>query len=85
MSKQRLARWVVKAIEVAFSSAGVPSPEGVVAHYTRGMAASWALFKFVPLELVCAAAGWISSLTFSRFYRLNAAASLAASREGISL
>lgn len=75
MSKQRLARWVVRAIEVVFSSAGVH--------------ASWALFKVVPLELVCAAAGWISSLTFSRFNHLNVASSLATSvlhaGEGISL
>lgn len=66
MSKQRLAHWVVKAIEVAFSSAGVPPPEGVVAHSKRGIAASWALFKFVPLELVCAAAGWISLFSFTK-------------------
>ena len=40
VSKQRLARWVVRAIELAYSSAGLAPPTGVVAHSTRGMAAS---------------------------------------------
>ena len=79
VSKQRLARWVVRAIELAYSSAGLAPPTGVVAHSTRGMAASWALFRGASLEEVCAAAGWASSLTFARFYRLNVASSVAAS------
>ena len=53
VSKQRLARWVVRAIELAYSSAGLAPPTGVVAHSTRGMAASWALFRGASLEEVC--------------------------------
>ena len=79
VSKQRLVHWVVKAIELAYSSAGLAPPTGVVAHTTRGMAASWALFRGASLEEVCAAAGWISSLTIARFYCLNVASSVAAS------
>lgn len=77
LSKQRLARWVVQAIALAYDSAGVPPPRGVVAHSTRGMATSWALFKGAPLEDICAAAGWASSGTFARFYRLNVNSSVA--------
>ena len=76
VSKQRLARWVVRAIELAYSSAGLAPPTGVVANSTRGMAASWALFRCASLEDVCAAAGWASSLTIARFYRLNVACSV---------
>ena len=79
VSKQRLARWVVRAIELAYSSAALAPPTGVVAHSTRGMPASWALFRGASLEEVCAATGWASSLTFARFYRLNVASSVAAS------
>lgn len=77
LSKQRLARWVVQAIALAYDAAGLPPPRRVVAHSTRGMATSWALFKGAPLEDVCAAAGWASSGTFARFYRLNVASSMA--------
>ena len=77
LSKQRLARWVVQAIARAYDSAGVPPPEGVVAHSTRGMSTSWALFRGAPLEDVCAAAGWASPATFARLYRLNVGSSVA--------
>lgn len=73
VSKQRLARWVVRLIELAYHSMGRPPPKGVVAHSTRGMGASWALFKGASLEEVCVAAGWSSSLTFAKFYRLDLA------------
>lgn len=73
VSKQRLAKWVVRLIELAYHSAGMPPPQGVVAHSTRGMAASWALFKGASLEDVCAAAGWTSAMTFAKFYRLDVA------------
>lgn len=61
------------------SSAGVSPPIRVIAHFTRGMTASWALIKCVPLEEVYAAAGWTSSLTFGQFYCLNVASSVASS------
>ena len=76
VSKQWLARWVVRAIELAYSSA---PPAGVVAHSTRGIVASWALFRGASLEEVCAAAGWASSLTFAKFYHLNVVSSVGGS------
>ncbi len=73
MSKQRLAKWVVRLIELAYHGAGMTHSQGVVAHSTRGVAASWALFRGASLEDVCASAGWSSSMTFAKFYRLDVA------------
>ncbi|KAL0198304.1 hypothetical protein M9458_006844, partial [Cirrhinus mrigala] len=39
-SKQTLSHWIVDAITLAYESLGLPSPLGVKAHSTRGMAAS---------------------------------------------
>ncbi|KAL0187924.1 hypothetical protein M9458_015023, partial [Cirrhinus mrigala] len=39
-SKQTLSRWIVDAISKAYDSSDLPSPLGVKAHSTRGMAAS---------------------------------------------
>ncbi len=77
VSKQRLAKWVVRLIELAYHSAGMTRPQGVVAHSTRGVSASWALFRRASLEDVCAAAGWSSSMTFAKFYRLDVATTVA--------
>ncbi len=41
------------------------------AHSTRGVASSQALFRGVPLEDICVAAGWPSLHTFVRFYNLD--------------
>lgn len=76
MSKQRLAKWVVKLTELAYGSLGMSPPAGVVAHSTRGMAASRELFRDASLEEVCSAAGWNSSLTFAKFYCLNIASTV---------
>ncbi len=75
--KQRLAKWVVRLIELAYHSAGMTPPQGVVAHSTRGVATSWALFRGASLDDVCAAAGWSSSMTFVKFYRLDVATTVA--------
>ncbi len=53
VSKQRLVKWVVRLIELAYHSAGMTRPQGVVAHSTRGVSASWALFRGASLEDVC--------------------------------
>ena len=57
LSKSRLSHWV-----------GTPVPPGVRAHSTRGVAASWALWRGASLASICSAA-------FTRFYRLYVAAS----------
>lgn len=74
LSKQRLSHWIVEAISQAYSSRGLPLPQGVRAHSTRGMAASWALFKGASVSDICAAASWSSPHTFVRFYRLDVTA-----------
>lgn len=53
---------------------GLQPPEGLQAHSTRGLAASWALFRGVFLQDVCAAASWSSPLSFVCFYMLNVSA-----------
>ena len=71
VSKQRMSKWVVEAISLAYESAGQPSPLTVRAHSTRSMAASKALLSGVSLHDVCDAAGWSSPHTFVRFYDLD--------------
>ncbi len=70
-SKQRMSKWVVEAISLAYESAGQPSPMAVRSHSTRSMAASKALISGVALQEVCDAAGWSSPYTFVRFYSLD--------------
>ncbi|KAI2644351.1 ORF V: Enzymatic polyprotein [Labeo rohita] len=62
-------RWIVDAI--TYESSGLPSPLGVKAHSTRGMAASKAFLAGVPMQNICNAAGWSTPLTFIRYYELD--------------
>ncbi len=66
-SKQRMSKWVVKAISLAYESAGQPPPMAVRSHSTRSMVASKALISGVALQVVCDAAGCSSPHTFVRF------------------
>ncbi|XP_029924002.1 uncharacterized protein LOC115371027 [Myripristis murdjan] len=75
LSKSRLSHWVVDAIRQAYVLSNVPIPSGVRAHSTRGVAASWTLWRGASLASICSAATWSSPSTFTRFYRLNVAAS----------
>ena len=59
---------------MAYSGNGMQPPAGLRAHSTRGMAASWALFKGVSIQDVCTAASWSSPSTFARFYSLDVTA-----------
>ncbi len=52
-AKQTLSRWIVDAIIVAYESSDLPSPLGVKAHSTRGMAASKAFFFWRRLHITC--------------------------------
>ena len=74
IAKQTLSHWIVEAIQLAYSSAGVAAPVGLRAHSTRGVATSWALFRGVSIQDVCNAASWASPLTFARFYSLDVTA-----------
>ena len=73
--RSSLSRWVVDAIKMAYDSAGVPVPEGLRAHSTRGVAASWAVTRGVSVEEVCMVANWSSPSTFLTFYNLDVSAS----------
>ncbi len=70
-SKQRISHWVRHAISLAYEARNLPSPLSLRAHSTRGVASSQALFRGVPLEDICVAAGWPSPHTFVRFYNLD--------------
>ncbi len=71
VTKQRLSRWIIDAIKLAYSSLGQLCPMGVRAHSTRGIASSWAWSIGVSIAEICAAAGWASPSTFARFYNLE--------------
>ncbi len=70
-SKQRISHWVRDAISLAYEARKLPSPFSLRAHSTRGVASSQALFRGVPLEDICVAAGWSSPHTFVKFYNLD--------------
>ncbi len=59
------------AISLAYEARKLPSPLSLRAHSTRGVASSQALFRGVPLEDICVAAGWSSLHTFVKFYNLD--------------
>ncbi len=70
-NKQTLSRWIVDAITTAYESSDLPSPLGVRAHSTRGMATSKAFSSGVLMHDIFNAAGWSTPLTFVRFYSLD--------------
>ncbi|XP_047223474.1 uncharacterized protein LOC124869581 [Girardinichthys multiradiatus] len=73
LSRQRLARWIVEMISVAYSLQDQPLPSGVRCHSTRSLSTSWAAMTGVPLEAICEAASWTAPSTFARLYRVNVA------------
>ncbi len=66
-----ISHWVRDAISLAYEARNLPSPLSLRAHSTRDVASSQALFRGVPLEDICVAAGWSSPHTFVRFYNLD--------------
>ena len=62
LSRQRLSHWIVEAISLAYECKGLQAPQGLRAHSTRGMAASWALFRGVSVKEICAAASFCEVL-----------------------
>nr|XP_054595475.1 uncharacterized protein LOC129162961 [Nothobranchius furzeri] len=71
VTKQRLSHWIAEAISMAYSCQGIQAPVGLRAHSTRGLSASWALFRGLSIQEICAAASWASPLAFARFYKLD--------------
>lgn len=71
VSEQRLSYWIVDAIALAYASMGQDCPFRIRAHSTRAIASSWAWSKGTSIQDICFAAGWSSSNTFARFYKLD--------------
>ncbi len=71
VTKQRISRWLVDAITLAYSSSGLQCPIGVRAHSTRSITSSWAWSSGVSISDICEVAGWPSPSTFARFYNLD--------------
>ncbi len=69
--KQRLSKWIVDAVMLAYSSLGLQCPIGVRVHSTRGINSSWAWSSGVSITEICAVAGWATPSTFARFYNLD--------------
>lgn len=58
IEKKPLSHWIMEAIILAYKSCGfLPL---VSAHYTRGKATLWALFKGSSVNGICAAVSWAS-------------------------
>ncbi len=58
VTKQRLSKWIVDAVMLAYSSLGLQCPIGVRAHSTRGIASSWAWSSGVSITEICTG-GWL--------------------------
>ena len=74
VAKSTLSRWIVDAIRLAYTSRGASVHEGLRAHSTRGMSASWALCRGISIQDVYAATSWSSPSTFATYYNLDVAA-----------
>ncbi len=64
VTKQRISRWLVDAITIAYSSSGLQCPIG-------GIASSWAWSSEVSISDICEVAGLVLASTFVRFYNLD--------------
>ncbi|XP_041422215.1 uncharacterized protein LOC121394688 isoform X2 [Xenopus laevis] len=78
-SKSVLSRWIRESIKQAYSAKGKPPPEGLRAHSTRAVGASWAWRNSASLEQICKAATWSSTHTFAKFYKVDTYSSAEAS------
>ncbi|XP_041425389.1 uncharacterized protein LOC121395599 [Xenopus laevis] len=70
-SKASIARWLRETIRQAYLAKGKSPPEGVRAHSTRSVGASWAWRNSASLDQICRAATWSSVHTFTKFYKID--------------
>lgn len=49
---QTLLQWIVDAIDLAYGSKSMEGPIGVRAHFTRGMAYSWAWTNGISIHYI---------------------------------
>lgn len=64
----------MEAIKLVNCEKGLDTPAGLKAHSTRGMSTSWALFRGMTLEDICAVVIWSTVHTFGRYYILEVTA-----------
>lgn len=72
-SRTTLASWIVRLIQKTYRASGLPVPNAVSAHSTRGMASSWAALARVSPETIGRVASWSSFSTFMTHYSLDPA------------
>jgi len=70
-AKQCISHWITDTTSLSYEACRMASPLGVRTHSTRSIESSRALARGAPLQDVCAAAGWSSPHTFTRFYILD--------------
>ena len=70
-SKVTIARWLKKAIELAYEYKGLQLPMGVKAHSTRAISASWAEINVSNVLDICLQASWATPHTFIKHYKLD--------------
>ncbi|KAF7250063.1 Protein P [Varanus komodoensis] len=71
VTSQRLSKWIVNTIVLAYQLAKLDLPSTPTGHSTRAVAASSAFASGVPIEDVCKAAIWSTPCAFAKHYRLD--------------
>ncbi len=65
VTKQRLSKWIMDAVMLAYSSLGLQCAIGERAHSTRGIASSWAWSGGVSITEICCGLTFQSPLCLS--------------------
>ncbi|KAF7254360.1 Dynein heavy chain 6, axonemal [Varanus komodoensis] len=71
VGSQRLSKWIMQTIELAYQLAKLDLPVMPRGHSTRTVAASSAFTSGIPIQDICKAATWTAPCTFARYYRLD--------------
>ncbi len=67
VTKQRLSKWIIDIIALAYSFLGQQFPMRVRAHSTRGITSSWVCSNGVSIAEIYAATSWASPSILARF------------------
>ena len=70
-SKASIARWISKAITLAYETQGMDPPTKIKAHSTRKMAASTAYARGIDFSEIAQSAMWAGRGTFVNHYQLH--------------
>ncbi len=73
VTKQRLSKWIIDIIALAYSFLGQQFPMRVRAHSTRGVTSSWVCSNGVSIAEIYAATSWASPSILARFSRTSTA------------